>query len=130
MQQVSGYSPAWLTGGVTKGNPVVLGASGDANKVIAKTGGTDTVPVFGVAMGTVSAGGEVEVLLATPQVLFIIPVQSTDTPVIGASYGLSTTFEIDDDNVTQTMVKVVDLVYTGKGVLDTTKKLCVVLNWA
>lgn len=118
------------TGGVAKGQPVVFGASGDAGKVIGKTGGTDTVPVFGVAMGTVAAGGKVPVMLALPNVVFRVPIQATDTPAVGTSYGLSTAYEIDDDNTTQLMVKVIGTPEDGKGVASTTHKLCVVLNWA
>ncbi len=116
------------TGGVVKGQPVVFGTSGDANKVINKTGGADTVPILGVAAGTVAAGGRVSVILGLPNVVFRVPIQSTDTPVKGTKYGISTAFEIDDDNTTQVMVRVVDDIYDGKDTLSTTHKACIVAN--
>lgn len=116
------------TGGVVKGQPVVFGTSGDVNKVINKTGGANTVAILGVAAGTVAAGGTVPVILGLQNVVFRVPIESGDTPVKGTSYGISTAYEIDDDNVTQTMVRVVGDIYDGKGVLSTTHMACVVTN--
>jgi len=96
------------TGGVTKGMPVKLGAGGDANKVVAKAGGTNTDRPFGVAMGTVAAGGFVEVIPAMPNVVFTIKLGNGSAPVAGTKYGLTAGLDLDQANVTQMMVKVIE----------------------
>lgn len=109
------------TGGVTKGMPVVL----SSGTVITKTGGTDTVDVFGVPIGTVSAGKDVGVILGLPDVMFEIPKKTGTSITIGGKYGLeATTLNVDGGNVTQTMVQVV-----GQGSTSTTYK-CIVLDFA
>lgn len=109
------------SGGVVTGQPVVM----SSGAVIGKTGGTDTVPIFGVAMGTKAEGGEVEVCLALPNVCFWVPVESGDTPALGTKYGISTAMTLDDDNTTQTMVKPIALDGNRSGY-----RMCVVLGWA
>lgn len=92
-------------GGVAKGQPVVA----SAGTVIGKTGGIDTTVILGIAMHAASAGADVDVCFALPDVLFYAPVESGDTPALLGKYGISTTMEIDDDNVTQLMVQVMDV---------------------
>lgn len=109
------------SGGVTKGMPVVF----SSGTVITKTGGTDTVDVFGVPIGTVVATKKIGVILGLPDVVFEISKKSGTTVTIGGKYGLeATTLDIDGANTTQTMVLVI-----GQGSTSTTYK-CVVLDFA
>lgn len=109
------------TGGTTKGMPVVF----SSGTVITKTGGTDTVDVFGVPIGTVVATKKIGVILGLPDVVFEIAKKAATTVTIGGKYGLeATTLDIDGANTTQTMVLVI-----GQGSTSTTYK-CVVLDFA
>lgn len=109
------------TGGVVKGMPVVF----SSGTVITKTGGTDTVDVFGVPVGTLAATKKVGVILGLPDVVFEISKKAATTVTIGGKYGLeATTLDIDGANTTQTMVLVI-----GQGSTSTTYK-CVVLDFA
>lgn len=113
------------TGGVQKGMPVVLGSGGDANKVILKVGGTNAVAVFGVAMGTVASGGFVEVAIGSPEMVFTIKLGNGSAPVAGTKYGLqASTLDLDQANVTQTMVKVLEPTPDRTGFFN-----CIVLGW-
>lgn len=81
------------TGGVTKGMPVTFGA---ANDVVAAAGGAVADDILGVAMGTVIAGGYVEVMLATDDTVFWIQRDGSDTVISGTRYNLTaTTLTID-----------------------------------
>ena len=90
------------TGGVTKGMPVVF----DSGTVITKTGGTDTVAVAGIPIGTVSATAKIGVIMALPDVIFETAGAAACT--IGEKYGLTaTTLTIAPTNTTQIMVQVI-----------------------
>lgn len=109
-------------GGVTIGMPVVANGSGG---VITKTGGTDTVDVLGVPIGTVAATQKIGVIIGLPDVVFEAPKKAATTVVIGGKYGLeASTLDIDGANVTQTMVQIV-----GQGITSSRYRF-VVLDFA
>ncbi len=95
------------TGGVTKGMPVKFGASND---VVAAAGGAVADVIHGVAMGTVAAGGYVEVMLATPETVFFIEKDTGDTIALGGTYNLvATTLKLDSTLSANKKVKVIGL---------------------
>ena len=113
------------TGGVTKGMPVALGSGGNANRVVAKAGGTNTARPFGVAMGTVAAGDYVEVIPLMPQVVMTLHLGNGSAPVAGTKYGLTAGLDLDQANTTQMMVKVIEPTTDRSGYYN-----CIGYDWA
>jgi len=109
-------------GGVTVGLPVVANGTGG---VITKTGGTNTVDVLGIPIGTAVATRRIGVIIGLPDVIFEAERRTGTTVVIGEKYGLEAgTLLIDGSNITQTMVQVV-----GQGTTPTRFRF-VVLDFA
>lgn len=92
------------TGGTTKGMPVVF----SSGTVITKTGGTDTVAVVGVPIGTVAAAKKIGVILGLQDVVFEAQKKSGTTVTVGEKYGVeASTLDIDGGNTTQLMIQVI-----------------------